>query len=491
VTTLDIIRKQVKALERRFESKLTINSDLKRTLVSFQANKREAEYRWFKYKEGFSTSLIRHILGTLGISSGRLLDPFAGSGSALFTASSHGLDAVGIELLPIGAEIIETRLLVSGPKRKSIEAGVKRWRHERPWMKEKQPAAFSHLRITSGAFPSDTQRQLGCYVSSLERETDADVRRVLRFAALSVLEEISYTRKDGQYLRWDYRSGRRQGARPFDKGPIRAFDVAILDKLTEIYVDLGNTDLFGRPKESRIGSIELFKGSSLKILPQFESATFDCLITSPPYCNRYDYTRTYALELAMLGIGEEELRELRQELMSCTVENRDKPYLKSLFSPDLYERALWAFDSQAELHTILRYLDERKDSRELNNFGIPRMVRNYFLEISLIIFECARVLKLGAPLIMVNDNVRYEGANIPVDLILSSIAQEAGFTIEVIWVLPNGKGNSSQQMGAHGREETRKCVYVWRRSKDVQAIQSDRRADGVPLDLPRTIDYRQ
>ena len=84
------------------------------------------------------------------------------------------------------------------------------------------------------------------------------------------------------------------------------------------------------------------------------------------------------------------------------------------------------------------------------------MVRNYFFEIALIIFECARVLKPGAPLIMVTDNVRYEGANIPVDLILSSIAQEAGFDVEKIWVLPNGKGNSSQQMGLHGREETRK-----------------------------------
>jgi len=31
-------------------------------------------------------------------------------------------------------------------------------------------------------------------------------------------------------------------------------------------------------------------------------------------------------------------------------------------------------------------------------------------------------------------------------------------------VLPNGKGNSSQQMGEHGREELRKCVYVWRKA---------------------------
>jgi len=63
----------------------------------------------------------------------------------------------------------------------------------------------------------------------------------------------------------------------------------------------------------------------------------------------------------------------------------------------------------------------------------------------------------------VNDNVRYGGAAIPVDLILSDFAEQAGFDVEAIWVLPTGKGNSSQQMGLHGREELRKSIYIWRR----------------------------
>ncbi len=91
------------------------------------------------------------------------------------------------------------------------------------------------------------------------------------------------------------------------------------------------------------------------------------------------------------------------------------------------------------------------------------MVRGYFYEMACIIAECARVLKPGAPLIMVNDNVRYAGASILVDLILSNIAEKLGLTVENILVLPNGKGNSSQQMGEHGREALRKCVYVWRK----------------------------
>ena len=91
------------------------------------------------------------------------------------------------------------------------------------------------------------------------------------------------------------------------------------------------------------------------------------------------------------------------------------------------------------------------------------MVRGYFYEMACVIAECARVLKPGARLFMVNDNVRYAGASISVDVILSDIAEKLGFSVELILVLPDGKGNSSQQMGEHGRESLRKCVYVWRK----------------------------
>ncbi len=91
------------------------------------------------------------------------------------------------------------------------------------------------------------------------------------------------------------------------------------------------------------------------------------------------------------------------------------------------------------------------------------MVRGYFYEMACVIAESARVLRRNAPLIMVNDNVRYAGASISVDLILSSIAEQLGFSVENIIVLPSIKGNSSQQMKRYGCEALRKCVYIWRK----------------------------
>jgi DNA modification methylase len=466
LSPLEVIQDQNTALESRFTDKLRTNSRLNRQLVSFQANKNKPIYRWFRYKEGFSEPLINYLLDYLNIENGQVLDPFAGVGTTLFAAAEHGLNAVGIELLPIGCEVMNVRQFVQNSDHPSLAAVLRHWRDVKPWKQVASAQPFPHLRITDGAFPAETQAALENYLTAANQESELPAR-VLRFAALCVLEAISYTRKDGQYLRWDYRSGRRQGSKPFNKGEILGFEDAITQKLDEILTDLQPPGLlpgFAFTSSSR-GNIQVLRDSCLHSLPTLETASFDAVITSPPYANRYDYTRTYALELALLGVGENDIRHLRQSMISCTVENRAKPELADLFSQSIYQAATQAFDRQRELHGILDYLEALKRSKVLNNSGIPRMLRNYFFEMSLVIFECARLLKPGAPFVMVNDNVRYGGAAVPVDLILSDFAETAGFDVDIIWVLPTSKGNSSQQMGAHGREEVRKCIYIWRKSE--------------------------
>ena len=162
----------------------------------------------------------------------------------------------------------------------------------------------------------------------------------------------------------------------------------------------------------------------------------------------------------MLGVDETNLTELRQAMLSCTVENRAKDLVAMNSN---WSTPISVADNHQLLQSVLQYLEQLRALKQLNNTGIPRMVRGYFYEMACVIAECARVLRKGSPLIMVNDNVRYAGASIPVDLILSDFAAELGFDVESILVLPTGKGNSSQQMGTHGREPLRKCVYVWRR----------------------------
>jgi len=89
------------------------------------------------------------------------------------------------------------------------------------------------------------------------------------------------------------------------------------------------------------------------------------------------------------------------------------------------------------------------------------MIKGYFYEMGCVIYELYRILKKNGYVVMVNDNVRYAGIDIPVDLILSKTAENIGFKIKNIFVLPQKKGNSSQQMAIHGKKELRKCVYIW------------------------------
>ncbi len=449
-------------LLQHFHDRLLVKSSLTRQLVSFQANKIKASYRWFKYKEAFSASLVEYLLKEYGIVSGKVLDPFAGIGTTLFATSDIGINADGIELLPIGQQIINARLCLEREFTSDDFVVLKMWSRERHWEESESKLPISVLRITQGAYPEATLDSIERYLWLLNRE-NIRIQTVLRFALLCVLESISYTRKDGQYLRWDYRSGRRQGDRPFDKGAIINFNKAICAKIQEITNDIESgivqQGLFPIQKKKQ-GKIKLLRGSCLEVMPKLRKESYAAVITSPPYCNRYDYTRTYALELALLGVGEQGLSDLRQQMLCCTVENRAKDLL-SINSK--WADAVRAADKQGLLQSILNYLEEQKIQGNLNNNGIPRMVRGYFYEMACIIAECSRVMKSNAIMCMVNDNVRYAGVSISVDLILSNIAEKLGFHIENILVLPGGKGNSSQQMGEHGRMPLRKCVYVWRK----------------------------
>ena len=449
-------------LEHRFAHIILEDRNLSRQVVSFQANKHLPVYRWYKYKEGFSASLIHYLFDKYHVKFGDVLDPFAGTGTALFASQEEGYNAYGIELLPIGQEIIKTRKLVENGIGKDTLSRIKRWISKKHWQKINKEKTFIELRITHGAYPKDTERNIRQYLYAIENEPP-EVKQILIFALLCILESVSYTRKDGQYLRWDHRSGRKCGEEPFDKGKIHSFDDTISSKLKEIISDIENAkeqiDLFQSRKHSK-GEVFLCESSCLEQLPKLEKDLFTAIITSPPYCNRYDYTRTYALELAMLGIDEENLRILRQEMLSCTVENREKDLL-SINSA--WAKPLSVAKEQKLLHEILAHFQYLKEQNQLNNDGILRMVKGYFYEMSCVIYECSRVLQGGGYFFMVNDNVKYAGISIPVDLILSDFAAHFGFKIENILVLPQGKGNSSQQMGQHGREVLRKCVYVWRK----------------------------
>jgi DNA modification methylase len=460
--SIDRINSLIVELEDKFNGVFKEDYNLTRKVVSFQANKQLPVYRWYKYKEAFSAEIVHYLFDKYDIENGKILDPFAGVGTALFASSDRGNNAYGIELLPIGQEIIKTRLYFAKNLQITEIDRLRYWCSAKPWETSPQKKDFVVLKITNGAYAKETDEKIKLYLGAISKESP-QVKQILFFALLCVLEAISYTRKDGQYLRWDYRSNKTNGKGAFDKGEVLNFDDAIVSKLKEILQDIENTnkpaDLFAMKSDDN-GEIILYDSSCLDQLPKLADNVFSAVITSPPYCNRYDYTRTYALELAMLGVNETDLRQLRQKMLSCTVENKEKDMLG--INPN-WDIPLAIASKQELLSEILTYLEYLKTEGKLNNNGIARMIKGYFYEMACVIYECHRVLKNNGYFFMVNDNVKYAGVSIPVDTILSDIACSLGFEVKDILVLPSGKGNSSQQMGRHGREDLRKCVYVWQK----------------------------
>lgn len=447
-----------------FSEKIVFDQNLTRKIVSFQGNKTCRYYRWYKYKEAFSADLVKYLFYSHHIGKGKVLDPFAGSGTSLFTCASLGYDTDGIELLPVGQKIIEANVIARCSDNKNIISVLDRWLADKPWNQRGESENINMLNITTGAYSDETCKKMERYLHDIRYE-HAEAANILSFSLLCVLEQISYTRKDGQYLRWDFRACRENGKSSFDKGEIISFDKAIYKKLSEIKNDIYSSDctcsLFPELQpDIRSGDVHLEKGSCLEILPKLDKESYSAIITSPPYCNRYDYTRTYALEMALLGITEGKLLQLRQAMLSCTVENKEKELL--VLNND-WERSMEICKKQMLMVNIISFLEYKKSKKQLNNSGIARMVRGYFYEMACVIQELYRVLKKDGYVFMVNDNVRYAGVAISVDLILSSIAEQLGFDVEKILVLPQGKGNSSQQMGKYGRDALRKCIYVWRR----------------------------
>ena len=166
------------------------------------------------------------------------------------------------------------------------------------------------------------------------------------------------------------------------------------------------------------------------------------IITSPPYANRYDYTRTYSLELCFHFVKNfEELKAIRFGILRSHIESK-------------------IHDGEVPNHPAVKEAVEALLGKKLNNKKIPSMITTYFIDMEKAINEWFRVLDNGAKVALVVDNVRFEGELIPVDLILSEIAEEAGFKAKEV-IVARYKGNSSQQMKKYGRVPVRESIIIW------------------------------
>lgn len=466
-------------LENKYFPLTEVSDKFNRQSVSYQLSKKDSLHRWLKYKEGYSAELVRILLDEFGLKpNDTILDPFLGSGTTALVSCLNGYNSIGFDILPMSEISIKAKMSIFNYNIAEIKKFIDEIESlSLPKGYKKETASIS---ITKDGYPKETAKEIAFFSDYIaESEYSKEIKNLAKLCILNSLERISYSAKDGQYLRWDRRCPKiiaaakereEKGKKPFvvtlDKGELPSLKQALLEELNHVFSDIQQIQQERTTLEN--SKCNFINGSALFEMPKLEANSINGVVTSPPYCNRYDYTRTYAMELVYLGVDETGIRKLRQDLLSCTVESKSKiEILKDVYDEigrsDDYNNILSIAKSNKTLQEINAALSERNANGEINNKGVLRMVDGYFTELTFIFAEIYRLCQKGSYVAFVNDNVRYAGEVIPVDFLTSELAEQLGFKVVKIYSLKQKKGNSSQQMKKYGRVALRKSITIWKK----------------------------
>jgi len=412
-------------LERRYSAYFENRLDY-RQLVTYVPNKNIPVYNWFKYKEGFSRQLVYNLLKELKIERKDIVfDPFAGCGTTLLACKEFGYKAVGLDALPLAVFVARVKLQDwsdLGLLEKAVNSLV-RERIRKPTI------SFPNISIIDKAFPKYIQEEILFYKEKI-LEYEQPVQDFLMLGLISILEYVSYTSKDGQFLR-------------IVRKDLPSVKEALQRQLRRMLDDLyfQQNALFKAGK----AEVEIIEGDARETsLPRRYWGKIGAVITSPPYLNRYDYSRTYALEL-------------------CTLFAKDSEYITNIRHSLLRSHIESKIHKNKEINLpVVNEILQNLSLKNLNNNRIPVMIKGYFEDMNLVIKQLSHYLKPGGVVALVVANSRFEGEMVPTDLILSELAELNGLKTEKIWIT-RYKGNSSQQMARYGKVPVREAIVFWRK----------------------------
>ena len=397
-----------------------------RLLVTPYQNKRLPVYDWYSYKHSFSRDLVIKLIEKFRLNDeDKILDPFCGSGTTLLASKEMGIPVQGIDILPLSVFISNAKLLRYNERH--IETAI----NEIENLLEENNTDYrinkTKKELLIKFFHEDILDKILFIMEWIERKDDKETRYFLLTALLSILEDVSYTRKDGGFLRI---------LKEKEIPDLKSVYLSKLHKMAKDIEFINNV-----PPDINAEAIE---GDARKTM--FEPSSFSTVITSPPYPNRHDYTRVYLLELITGFIDtREELKNLRYCSVQSHVEARRKFIAEDYNPPNT-------------LNAILQRLEEIS----LPNRQIIKMLEGYFEDMYLVLKEIKRVLKPNGKVAFVIGDVRYGGIKVPVGDILIDIGNDIGLGFKEK-IMARMRGNSPQQMKKYGREPVEENILIWER----------------------------
>lgn len=386
-------------------------------LVIANGNELRPVHRWFRFKEGFSADLLRHIIASHPPRTRqlRILDPFCGAGTAILSAQmlsskSVQVSAVGIERNPFIGFVAQTKLLWPEIDPSEMESLGSRILEETPPSRSAIPSLSS---LTTGRCVSrHIASRLLALRDLLNESGSSPLQAVLMLGLASAIEPLSRVRKDGRALRLIER-------------PRRVVSSMVASKWRDIGIDI----VFMQEAVERPGKAVVIVGDGR--VPReagIPDGSVDLVVTSPPYPNNIDYSEVYKLELWLLGFvtSSQQFLQLRKE----TFRSHPTSDLATV-SDDFLDEV-----KRGKLRSALRPLLERT---EIHREGWrQRLVLGYFSDLWISMREQFRSLRKGGRAFVVLGNSLHGASDapylVPTDIIAGIIGRCAGFELDKILV---------------------------------------------------------
>lgn len=405
------------------------------SLVAFQPNMKLPFHRWFYYKPGFSYALVDKLYKKYFAEQKELhvFDPFCGVGTTPLWAYENGHIGTGSDVSPLAIFISECKAIrkidinsfISDTE--NIINNIKYYdaMEIKHFLPENIPYYFKK------GFDEHTRNKILYILHLLKDIKEEKNRKLILLSLMKASYDVSYTIQNGGFLRYidESRYSNLEERLMFHVGDMIR-DFKIKGQRTLIIDE--------KEKVSRKEPLFLIMDARKLDLP---NDLYDFVVTSPPYLNRYDYTRIYAIEMGLLGISDEEIKSLRKNTIKSHVEAEYKNCLemKSSIFDRSYEELL---------------------SSKLSNPQIPEMSKGYYNDLACNLCELKRVVKKGGIISFVVGNSRFSGIHFETDSILAEIGENIGLKVKEI-IVTKLRGSSAQQIRMYGDAQLRESIVTF------------------------------
>lgn len=389
-----------------------------------------AAHQWYRFVLSFPPHLVRDYAAKFGITPHhRVLDPFCGTGTTVVECKKLGIPSYGLEPNPVVSFASRTKVrwavdaqglmrharVVADAAYRRLErdgfdddAGTLRLL-ERPHrvraVLRTLPVATAKLLLTNSISPVPLHKTL-VLIDAMAEHHDPRFSDHERLAlAASLVNGIS-----------NLHFGPEVGV-----GPAKA-DAAVvslwLDGVRAMVQDLENL-----PRRDETEAL-IHQADSRDVASVLPPQSVDAVITSPPYPNEKDYTRTTRLESVLLGFinSKEELRELKKRLVRSNT--------RGVYKADTDDSHVFG---HVEIDRIAAAIEQRRiDLEKDSGFEklYARVTKLYFGGMSRHLADLRRVLRPGAQLAyVVGDQASYLRIMIRTGQLLADIAGSLGYEV--------------------------------------------------------------